>query len=103
MSNLIKRSISKDIKAHLLSKEITMIVGARQVGKTTLMNSLYNQILQSGQKALFLNLDIESDSRFFSSQEMLLDHLRLEFGNTKGYVFIDEIQRKISRWTKKII
>ena len=94
MSNLIKRSISKDIKAHLLSKEITMIVGARQVGKTTLMNSLYNQILQSGQKALFLNLDIESDSRFFSSQEMLLDHLRLEFGNTKGYVFIDEIQRK---------
>ena len=94
MSNLIHRTISKDIKAHLSSKEITMIVGARQVGKTTLMNNLFNQVLQSGEKAIFLNLDIEADARFFDSQASLLDRLRLEFGNKKGYVFIDEIQRK---------
>lgn len=94
MNNLIFRNISKDIKAHLSSKEITMIVGARQVGKTTLMNELFNQMLQSGKKALFLNLDVEADARFFNSQSSLLDRLRLEFGDKKGYIFIDEIQRK---------
>ncbi len=94
MSNIINRTISKDIKAHLSKKEITMIVGARQVGKTTLMTNLYNQVLQSGEKAIFLNLDVEADVRFFTSQAILLDRLRLEFGDKKGYVFIDEIQRK---------
>jgi predicted AAA+ superfamily ATPase len=95
MEKVIKRGLFKDISAHLSAKEITMVVGARQVGKTTLMNDLFKQVIQSGEKALFLNLDVEADARFFASQEMLLDRLRLEFGDMKGYVFIDEIQRKI--------
>src|SRR3990167_9048952 len=94
MDSNIKRSILVDVKAHLSSKEITMIVGARQVGKTTLMTEVFNHVLQTGEKALFLNLDVETDARLFASQEILLDRLRLEFGDKKGYVFIDEIQRK---------
>ena len=36
----IKRKIEKDILRHLKAKEITIIVGARQVGKTTLIKSI---------------------------------------------------------------
>jgi predicted AAA+ superfamily ATPase len=94
MKEIIKRSLFRDISGHLSAKEITMIVGARQVGKTTLMNDFFRQVVQSDEKALFLNLDIEADARFFVSQEVLLERLRLEFGDSKGHVFVDEIQRK---------
>jgi len=37
---LIKRKVFADLKAHLSQKEITLIVGPRQAGKTTLMLAL---------------------------------------------------------------
>lgn len=91
---MIKRYLIKDIKGHLQKKEITMIVGPRQSGKTTLMRQIENELISRGEKTLFLNLDIEEDRRFFGSQSILLSKIRLEMGNKKGYVFIDEIQRK---------
>jgi len=41
-----------------------------------------------------LNLDIEQDKEFFSSQSKLIRKIELELGKQKGFVFIDEIQRK---------
>jgi hypothetical protein len=38
--------------------------------------------------------DFEADRPFFTSQSALLNRVRLEFGKDRGYVFIDEIQRK---------
>lgn len=90
----IKRTIFDEIKAHLEEKEITLIVGPRQAGKTTLMLRLQNELNQRGEKTVFLNLDIESDKRFFKSQADLVNKIQLEIGSQKGYVFIDEIQRK---------
>ena len=94
MEKVIKRAIFNEVRDHLSAKEITMIVGARQVGKTTLLEALFASVLQGGGRAIFFNLDVEADAAFFSSQEKLLDRLRLEFGDTSGYVFVDEIQRK---------
>lgn len=94
MEKRIKRAIFDEIQAHLSEKEITMIVGARQVGKTTVMEELFSGIVRDGKKAILFNLDVETDATFFSSQEKLLARVRLEFGNAPGYVFIDEIQRK---------
>jgi predicted AAA+ superfamily ATPase len=94
MEKSIKRSILKEIVEHLASKEITMIVGARQVGKTTLMRDLLTRTEQAGKRSMFFNLDVESDAAFFVSQQTFLDRLRLEFGDQEGVVFIDEIQRK---------
>jgi predicted AAA+ superfamily ATPase len=36
MSKIIKRQLLAQLKDHLRAKEITIITGARQVGKTTL-------------------------------------------------------------------
>jgi predicted AAA+ superfamily ATPase len=91
---IIKRKIFEELKNHLTSKEISLIVGPRQVGKTTLMLMLKEHLEKEGKKTLFLNLDVEHDKQFFVSQSALIRKINLELGNERGYVFIDEIQRK---------
>jgi len=91
---LIKRDLFLEIQKHLDAKEISLIVGPRQVGKTTLMEELQKDEEARGVKTIWFNLDYETDKTFFSSQNNLLKKLQLEFGQKKGSVFIDEIQRK---------
>ncbi len=91
---LIKRKILDSLRAHLKAREITVLVGPRQVGKTTLLQILKKDLEQAGQKTLFFNLDFESDAVYFKSQQNFLNKLKLELGNQPGIVFIDEIQRK---------
>lgn len=90
----IQRKILKQLRAHLSRKEITLITGPRQSGKTTLMNELIEEIICDGGRTLFLDLDFEPDKRHLESQVALIDRIRLEFGDSAGTVFIDEIQRK---------
>ena len=91
---LIKRSILSQLEAHMHRPEITMITGARQVGKTTIMNILREKLHTEDHKTLFFNLDYEKDYKYFSSQEVLLQKINLESGNDQIFVFIDELQRK---------
>ncbi len=91
---MIKRKLFEELKDHLFKKEISFIVGPRQAGKTTLMLLLKDYLKKRGEKTLFLNLDIEQDKEFFSSQSRLVKKIELEIGGQKGFVFIDEIQRK---------
>ncbi len=90
----IQRELYSEVKDHLAAKEISMIVGPRQVGKTTLMLALRDELKKKGIQSLFLNLDIEADKQYFRSQEHLVQKIRLELGDQQGVVFIDEIQRK---------
>jgi len=90
---VIKRTLYNELTKHLSAKEISIIIGPRQVGKTTLMKELLDELKRKNARTLFLNLDFESDKRFFDSQELLLSKIKLEIGEN-GYVFIDEIQRK---------
>lgn len=91
---MIKRQLIPELKKHLKAKEITLIVGPRQAGKTTVMRFLKKALEKSGRKTLFLDLDREIDRKHFNSQEILLRKIRLELGEENGIVFIDEIQRK---------
>jgi predicted AAA+ superfamily ATPase len=91
---IIKRDLFEELKNHLSAKEISLIIGPRQIGKTTLMLLLKEYLEKQGKKTLFLNLDVEVDKQYFVSQEALIKKINLEFGEEKGYVFIDEIQRK---------
>ena len=91
---MIKRSLLIELEKHLQNKEISLITGPRQAGKTTLMLMLKSSLEEKKEKTLLLNLDIEADRRFFNSQAELVRKIQLEIGNNKGYVFIDEMQRK---------
>ncbi|MBI5220171.1 MAG: ATP-binding protein [Bacteroidia bacterium] len=84
---MITRTIEKKIKERLFKHKAIIIFGARQVGKTTLVNKIINEI---GEKTMWLNGD-EADAR-----ELLTDttsgRLKAYFGNSK-IVVIDEVQR----------
>lgn len=90
---MIKRTVYSQLLAHLDEPEITILVGSRQAGKTTLMELLKNELQTRGEETLSLNLDREEDVLFFKSQLALVDKMKLNFGDKKGYIFIDEIQR----------
>ncbi|MBM3282904.1 ATP-binding protein [Candidatus Gottesmanbacteria bacterium] len=91
---MIKRAIFADLKSHLSQKEITFLVGPRQAGKTTLLFALKDYLEKKSEKTIFFNLDIEKDKQYVKSQATLIRKIGLEIGKHKGYVFIDEIQRK---------
>jgi hypothetical protein len=91
---MIKRKLFPELIDHLSHKEMSLIIGPRQAGKTTLMEMLKEHLDASGERTLFLNLDIEWDRPHFESQTALLKKIELELGKDQGYVFIDEIQRK---------
>jgi len=91
---MIERKLFTDLKSHLSQKEISIIIGPRQSGKTTLMEMLREHLDKRGERTLYLNLDIEWDRPHFDSQSALLRKIELELSKQRGYVFIDEIQRK---------
>jgi uncharacterized protein len=96
MTAFIRRRILPALQAHLGSPEITLLVGPRQVGKTTLIRMLLRDLEAQGKRCVFFNLDVEEDMHWFGSQRMLLDRLSFLVGASDQtvYVAIDEIQRK---------
>lgn len=93
-SPYIQRQIMAALMDHLDQPEITMLVGPRQSGKTTILKRLEAKLRAKGKKTLWLNLDFEDDFFHVSSQGALLQKIHLELGKSGGIVFIDEIQRK---------
>lgn len=88
----LQRKVYFELKNHLKKPEISLILGPRQAGKTTLMLKLKDELEQKGVNTCYFNLDIIEDRYYFTSQNTLLDRIKKMFGK-KGVVFIDEIQR----------
>jgi len=77
-------------------KKISIILGPRQVGKTTLLKQLYQTICKNT-PGIYLDMDILSNFGKVSSYESLVNFLVLE-GYSKNdtsyfYLFLDEFQR----------
>lgn len=96
MTTPIRRRIFSDLEAHLSAPEMTLLVGPRQVGKTTLIQMLLRDVEAKGHSTVFFNLDVEEDMHWFASQRLFLDRLEFLVGKSEKrvYVAIDEIQRK---------
>ena len=87
---MIKRKLFKELVNHLPQKEMSLIIGPRQAGKTTLMEMLKARLDKRGERTLVLNLDVEWDRPHFESQAAFLKKIELELGQQQqGYVFID--------------
>ena len=94
--NLVKRSIFPEIIKHLDRKEITLIIGPRQVGKTTLLFQLKNYLLKKGcpeSRIFIFNLDSIIESDLFDSQQKFINFLKERIGKGRLFVFVDEAQR----------
>jgi predicted AAA+ superfamily ATPase len=74
---MIKRKLFAGLVDHLPQKQMSLIIGPRQAGKTTLMEMLKEDLDNRGQQTLFLNLDIEWDRPHFESQADVTDTICL--------------------------
>lgn len=97
MSKIYRRKIIAKISQFLNSKEIVVLHGARQVGKTFIMLYLIDEIKKkkTERKVFYFDLEIPRyleliDSGFDQFYNYLLSGGYKE--NEKAYVFIDEIQ-----------
>jgi len=95
--NLIEREIFSKLVTHLDKLEITLIVGARQVGKTVLLGMLKNELIKKRKvnpdNILYFNLDIMRDWEFFQNQSNLIEFLKEKSHKNKIYLIVDEAQR----------
>ncbi len=90
---MIKRDLFPQLLAHLDHPEMSIVIGPRQSGKTTLMRLLIDHLTSQNKNSLYLNYDLDEDRPHFKTQTDLVAKIRLEIGET-GFVFLDEIQRK---------
>lgn len=98
LNKSIPREIFPEIKKHLQSKEITVIIGPRQAGKTTLINQLQEYLLNKQNikqtKIKTFNLDLIQDHSLLKNQADFIQYLKNEISlHGQLFVFIDEVQR----------
>ena len=97
-NNLIERSLFKQVIEHLKEKEMTVIIGPRQVGKTTLLEQvqeyLVNKEKNNPECLFYFNLDLAKNLALFEDQENIINFIRdRKRKNETMYLFIDEVQR----------
>lgn len=89
---MIRRKKQLIIAKHFVKKEFTILIGPRQIGKSTMLKQMFDDLLAAGETAFFLNLDrkdILDDLNI--NPENLFKFCPLE-NDKKITVFIDEIQ-----------
>ena len=78
------------------SRKISLLIGARQVGKTTLLKQLYEKICSNEKKKYFLDLDVFTNFEKVSTFENLSNLIKLNGYDEKQEDFLyllDEFQR----------
>lgn len=96
----IDRNIEEKIRSHIARKEFTIITGARQTGKTTLLRELFTEQKKTNKKTFFLSLEnIQILSELNKDPENIFkyavrptDSFDAASKNERVLIFIDEIQ-----------
>jgi len=98
---IFKRTVVTEISKYLHSDDIVVIHGARQVGKTSILMYLQDQLESAGERVYYIDLE---DSRFVSTLDKGVDEFVTYLGEQgfdlsmfkksgkKLFVLIDEIQ-----------
>lgn len=93
----IERNIFPELAKHLEKKEITVMIGPRQAGKTVLLELLKNHLLEkkkTKEENIFVfNLDIFKDYERVNDQTDFIEFLKQKAEKSRLYVLIDEAQR----------
>lgn len=91
-----KRKIFEILEKQITNSKATILIGPRQVGKTTLMKQLYEKY-KFDYPSLFLDLDIYSNYEKVSTYENCINTLKLngykENSGVRFILFLDEFQR----------
>jgi predicted AAA+ superfamily ATPase len=88
---MIPRFIEQTVFERLTTlRKVILILGARQVGKTTLLAAVQTRLAESGKRIRYLNCDLEEDRRAVNTtSRTLLDRLATGI----DAILLDEAQR----------
>ena len=103
---MIKRNILNRIEHWLGREKVLILKGARQVGKTTIMQALQSKLENQGKSTVYLEADDLGKAEIFSSSHNFVEYLNKyhHLGKKFTYVFIDEVQyiKEAGLWLKNI-
>ncbi len=92
----IERPIFQTLYRQKDNGKVTILIGARQVGKTTLLRALFD-LLKNKYHCLFLDLDLYSNYEKVNTYENLINTIKLSGYHEKQekpfFLFMDEFQR----------
>lgn len=99
--NSLPRELVAKILTEIPSKEIIVLTGARQVGKTTLLFQIIDHLLNEKhilpKKIFYFNLDTPQTKNFVEDNDQfsdfLLSKMKTDLSKERIYVFLDEVQR----------
>ncbi len=95
---MFERKISRELYDHSLKEQGVILIGSRQVGKTTLLLELEQRLREEGIKTIYYNLELPSDlDKFSYGVEPFIDSLAIQGvdikrarGKDRLYILIDE-------------
>lgn len=90
---IFPRTVFKEIKRYLQSPEAVILTGMRRTGKTTILNSIHEQI--HSKNKLFLDLENPLNRKYFEEEnyekiKSTIEFLGIDF-KKQAYIFLDEI------------
>ncbi|TXT48946.1 MAG: ATPase [Spirochaetes bacterium] len=89
---MIYRDILDQIRPWLKMDKVVIIKGARQVGKTTILKHLAQEIEAEGRPARYIAADLDFADPSFGDPRLFILRLKDLFGGKPGTVLIDEFQ-----------
>ena len=93
---LYARDIIEKVIAQLFTPDILILLGSRQVGKTTILEIISNRLRDEKGNCIFLDLDLETNLEYFNSYENIIAYIQLQGFDPKKdslFLFLDEFHR----------
>ncbi|MCP5105121.1 MAG: ATP-binding protein, partial [bacterium] len=93
---LFDREIVEKVIPELSTPDIIILLGSRQVGKTTILKMLCERFQKEKRNYIFLDLDLETNLEYFTGYESALKYIELQGynpGKDPVVLLLDEFQR----------
>jgi len=89
----MKRFLYDRLIEHLPKKQITLLVGARQVGKTTLLKQIHEYLKAQKELSFFISLENKQTLKLLNEDpKNLFQLIPSTLTNNRSYILMDEIQ-----------
>ncbi|MCP4155627.1 MAG: ATP-binding protein [bacterium] len=93
---LFDREIIKKLTPEFSTPDIVILLGSRQVGKTTLLTMLENLLRLEKKNVISLDLDLETNLEYFSNYRSIIKYIELQGHDPHKeslFLLLDEFQR----------
>lgn len=87
-----KRRLYQKLKTHIFKDEVTVLTGSRQVGKSTLLKNLNEELTTEGFSTHYFTLEVKRYKQLLDENPENLLAIIPPVGDSRIIVFIDEIQ-----------